>query len=326
MELMRRGKEEKEKGKERGNEEKPEGRDEKKKPGFAAKVVLAAGLMIAAATGCTERTVNNYNCPDGEARDTVEEVAEDSATEPDVPEEVADTVEDTAPEILDVIEEDAEPEVIDVVGEDVTEEEVECVADRTPVTCDSSSPIAEGVMTLTDSLEAGNITFELEATEVRLSGERRAIIRAVDECGEVIMMDTVAEGQTLEFFIEGADYAVTVNTVHVSDYNPWTDVSISMNCDSWCESTRGIMDQGDAIPFSGFNLRFTDIDVMSTPGTPAALFDIEDGVTGDVVYSLRIPNGDHEYVFGSRIDVLDLAAGYTFGAKWAEVAILGPCD
>ncbi len=277
----------------------------KKKPGFVAKAVLAAGLMIAAATGCSDRITNNYNynCPDTGTEDAVADVQE----EPDAPEAL--------PDIVD------EPDAV----EDVIDAEEECVADRTPVTCDSSEPIAEGVMSLYEPLEAGNISFELQGTEEHADGAR-AIVAVVDECGEILIMNTIAEGHTLEFSIEEATYAVTVNVVHVSEDNPWADASISISCHGMCEVVAGIINQGESVVFGSYRLLLDDIDVASVPGEPAAIFDVLDGTTSDILYSIRIPKGDYNYIFGYRIDVLEVAPGYTFGAKWAEVKISEPCD
>lgn len=295
---LRKGKDEKEKGKEKVEK----GREEKKKPGFAAKAVLAAGVMLAAATGCTERVTNNYNCPDSRTEDTVEDVQE----EPDAPEALPDIVEDTP--------------------EDIVEEEGECIADRTPLTCDSREPVAEGVMSLDEPLEAGNISFELRGTEENLTtGEVRAIIAVVDECGETLSMDTVYEGQTKEFSIEGATYHVTVNVVHLSEDNPWADASISITCEGdFCLVVGGIINQGEMMLFDAYRLRLDDLDTTN-PEEPAVVVSILDSADY-VLRMLRIPKGEKEYFMGYKIDVLEVAPGYTFGSKWAEIDISKRCE
>lgn len=297
---LRQGKDEKEKGKERKGRE-----EEKKKPGFAAKAVLATGIMVAAATGCTERTVNNYYCPDGEARDTVEEVTGDSATEPDVPE--------TADAVLDPVE--------DVVGE-----EVECVPDLSPLTCESSEPVAEGVISLDESLEVGGIIFELQATEENpVTGEIEAIVAVVDECGELLELDKISEGQTKTFNIEGASYHVTMNAVHMSDENPWADASVSITCEGdYCLVVGGIINQMEIMPFDDYRLRLDDLDVTN-PEEPSAVVSILDSAD-HVLRMLRIPKGEKEYFMGYRIDVNEVAPGYTFVSKWANIDISKRCE
>ena len=300
MEKLRNEKEEK--GKEKGKEEK----DEKKKPGFVAKAVLAAGLMLAVAAGCEDRTtINNYNCPDSGTQDAAAEVEQDAVEgemEADVPEEIVDAAE-----------------------EDVMEEEVECVADLTPVTCDSSEPIAEGVVTLEEPLEMGNLTLEFEGTEEH-AGITEGIFSVVDECGNILNRNKIAEGQTLEISIEGAVYLVTVDTLHASEDNPWADVSVTINCNNMCEVASGIINQGETLAVDSFRIRLNDIDVYSTPGEPAAILDVEDGTTGDLLYRVRIAKDEHEYILGYRIDVKEVGAGYTFASKWVDLSVKQPCE
>lgn len=320
---LRKGKEEKEKGKDRGREGKPEEKDEKKKPGFVAKAVLAAGIMVAAAAGCTERTVNNYYCPDGEARDTVEDVAEDSATEPDVPEEVADMIEDTVPEIIDVVEEDAEPEAIDVIEEDVTEEEVECVADLAPVTCDSSSPAAEGVITTTSGLEIGNITMFLVHVD-ETSHPISASVSFVDSCGNIIEMDHIEEGSTTGATVAGAVYEITTN--RISGYM-WADVSVTVNCgDTYCLVSSGILNIGEIMPYptGGDELRLDDLDLGHSEG-PAALISILDA-SGYLLHVDSLMEGEFTDFADYRVLATDIGAGYGFIARWARFEISQPCD
>ena len=304
MEKLRNEKEEK--GKEKGEKGKEE-KDEKKKPGFVAKAVLAAGLMIAAAAGCEERTINNYNCPDSGTEDVAAEVEEDAGH-------------DVAEELPDVVE---EPDAV----EDVMEEEVECVADLTPTTCDSSEPVAEGVMSRDEPLEAGNITFELRDTEEH-GGIVSAIIAVVDECGEVLKLDKVAEGTTKEFTIKGAKYYVTVDTVHLSEENPWADASVSISCDTnYCSLVMGDLNQGEMIPFDGFKMSLDDFD-RSNPEEPAILVSILDSAD-HILSHLRIPKDEYGIFFGSgevyRINVLEVGMGDTFTARWARVDITKTC-
>ena len=299
---MRKGKDEKEKGKEKGREIETERKDEKKKPGFAAKAVLAAGLMIAAATGCTERITNNYNCPDGEARDTIEDVQEDTGHETELP---------------DVVD---EPDSV----ADVIDEEVECIADLSPLTCDSSEPVAEGVISLDESLEVGGLSFELHATEEHL-GVVSAIVAVVDECGELLKLDKISEGQTKTYNIEGASYHVTMNAVHMSEENPWADASVSITCEGdYCLVVGGIINQGEIMPFDELRLRLDDLDVTN-PEEPSAVVSILDSAD-HVLMMLRIPKGEKEYFMGYRIDVNEIAPGYTFASKWANIDISKRCE
>ena len=315
----------KEKG-EKGKEEK----DEKKKPGFVAKAVLAAGLMLAVVAGCEDRTtINNYNCPDSGTQDAAAEVEQDAVDEEmesDIPEEVADAVEDVEME-ADVPEEvtDAvDDEIVEIVEEDINEEEVECVADLTPVTCDSSEPVAEGVMTLYEPLVAGNISFELYDTEEH-GGIASAIIDVVDECDNVLTRDKAFEGSTKEMTVEGATYMVTVDTVHLSDDNPWADASVTISCDNMCEVASGVIRQGESLVFDLYRLHLEDLDV-TIPGEPAASVNIEN-LDATVVYDmLRIPKGEHRYFDVYRIRADEITAGYTFGSKWAQFTISTRCE
>lgn len=289
-----------EKGKEKGEKGKGE-RDEKKKPGFVAKAVLAAGLMLAVATGCEERVTNNYNCPDTGTQDVAAEVEQDTAEE----EMEADV-----------------PEVIDVAEEDVMEEEVECVADLTPTTCDSSEPIAEGVVTLEEPLEMGNLSLEFEGTEEH-AGITEGIFSVVDECGNIITRNKIAEGQTLEISIEGAVYAVTVDSLHASEDNPWADVSVTVSCDNMCEMISGILNQGEIAPFDSYKLHLDDIDTFDSDEL-AALVSILDSMD-NIVDRMRIPRGEHKYFGEYRITVEEIGAGYTFGSKWIDFNISRRC-
>jgi len=300
-----------EKGKAKEGKEKTEEKREKK-PGFITKAVLAAGLMLATATGCGEKITNNYYCSDSGTQDVAAEVEQDAVEEEmeaDVPEEVADVVE-----------------------EDVVEEEVECVADLTPTTCDSSESIAEGVMTLDEPLVAGNITFELYGTEDH-DGNPAAVIDVVDECDNVLKRDKAFEGSTKEIIVEGVTYAVTVDTVHLSDSNPWADASISISCDNMCEvdiicegvSGIGILNQGESLVFDVYRLHLDDLDV-TVPGETAAAVSILN-IDNTVVYDrFRIPRGEHVYFDVYRIRVDEATAGYTYGSKWAQFTISTRCE
>ena len=294
-----------------GREEGPEAKDEKK-PGFMTKALMTAGIIVIGASGCTEKTVNNYNCPDAEARDTAEEV-EDSGTEPDVPAEVPDVVADTA--------EDTEPDMADVVEEDADEEE--CVADRSPTSCYDPEPVAEGVLSSDNPLRAGNITLVLESTVegIDTSG---AVVSFVDECGEVVASEVFYTGSTRWIDIEGAQYWIVTDAVHHSESNPWASMSVIIRCmpGGFCSGALGTINQGETLAFGPYMARLDDINREAGE----AILSILDGTTGAVLTSLVLGEGEHEYIFGYRLEVKQVASGVSFIAKWAELEVLEPCD
>jgi len=295
-----------EKTEKEGDDKKTKIEEKKKKLGLVKALVLSTGLALSSASGCGDEIYNYYyNCPDAQTQqdavheEDAAEVQEDAEMETDIPEEVSD-----------------------VVGEDAMEEEVECVPDLSPPTCDPSEPVAEGVISREKSLEVGGIIFELFGTESQ-GEEAAAIIEAVDECGNVLKRNKYPEGNITEVTIEGATYIVTVNTVHVSETNPWADVSIKVKCDNMCEVASGILNMGESLSFGEYNMRLDDIDI--TEGRPAAVVSILDRNATFIYTRLKIPKWDYVYFEGYRIRADEVTAGYTFGAKWAQFTISGKC-
>lgn len=296
----------------------PEEKGVEKKSGFLGKVVLAAGLMLDTA-GCGDKIYNyNYYCSDVGTQDTATEVQEEpTQEEPNAEEQNAEEQNvDMGDDVLDEIEEVAE------IIEDVVEEE--CIPNLAPQTCNSSEPIAEGVITLSEPLVAGNITFELYDTEEH-SGIPSALINVVDECGNLLERNKAFEGSTQWIPIEGATYIVTANAVYVSDTNPWADISISISCDHMCEVASGILNIGETLPFDVYRLHLDDLDV-TVPGEIAAAVSIEN-MDGTVIYNrYRIPKGEHVYFNAYRIRADELTAGYTLSAKWGQFTISTRCE
>jgi|GEM_PF-3254978 len=306
-------------------EEKREGKEDKKdiedkkekKPGFFAKAVLAAGLAVVAAAGCEERTINNYYCQDTGTQDAAE-VQEDAAEEADVP-EISDAIQDV---------------------EDINEEEIECVSDLSPPTCDSSEPIAEGILLEGEALEMDNIKFVFEGLE-GYEGDASAVFTLADICDEMsITVDADLETvDTVEFMLEGATYTVEINEFNFSDVSNWVDVSIHIRCGecvadhtpTTCDYdetiAEGVVTPDISLEMGNFVLKLEDTEIHL--GMTSAIYQIKDSCNNLMVRD-RIQAGQIKQVMigGAEYSIDARAVHITDGegdTPWADFSIKISC-
>ncbi len=203
-----------------------------------------------------------------------------------------------------------------------------CVASGKLSSC-SSGVVVAGILNQGESLNVGGYMVQLDDLEVNGS-TIGAIVSVLDSCGNTLLKEVIAQGETKDMELDGQTMAVTVNQV-APGYTfgaKWADVSISVPCPSdagatyLCSSVSGTINQGESLSVSG--TKVTLVDFMVDNGATYALLNAYDA-NGNVIDNLKIQEGSSATVNTAsgtcQVSVPTVAVGVTGKADWATVEI-----
>jgi hypothetical protein len=223
---------------------------------------------------------------------------------------------------------DADQE-LDVETADMEGDTETCVADLAPRTCETEEPVAEGILSATQSISSEDLAIELVFAGVEEhNGQLALVFDVVDECGNVLQRRMISDEETMILTINGVAYTVSADGIY-DGTNPWGHLTVRVNCsltEEQCEVAAGVINRGEELLFDGFRLRLDDIE--NGEDTNRAILSVLDR-DGTVIDRLIITENSSEIRayggVGYTILVGDVAPGYGFGANWAYLTVLRNC-
>ncbi|MCI0504088.1 hypothetical protein L0Y65_05260 [Candidatus Micrarchaeota archaeon] len=273
------------------------------------RLVLGAALLAGSLMGGCGDTINNYyyTGPDGGAKaDSM------SRTDSGKPDSL----------VADVLKADA------------------CVGKARLPEC-SDKVLVAGVLNQGESLTipapAGGGSYRLLLDDGQvLDNKNYAVVSLLDDCGNILTKSKIEEGSAKLFTLGGQalDVQVTEAAFGMTFGAKWANFTVKSPCEDatlyWCPAVMGVLNQGESILVD--NLKFRLDDIESTGALNSAIISVIDA-NNNIIKKDKIAEGSSvEMVVGGKhylLTVNKVAAGYTFGAKWAEIEISGqaqkPC-
>jgi len=205
-----------------------------------------------------------------------------------------------------------------------------CVPNNAPLFCSDTSKIVDGAFLNQGESAIISGKYSLVLADIEAHGDTvNALFYIMDTCGGIMAIDKLAEGETKTISI-GSDLADITATEILAGYTfgmKAAKFSISNPCtrQNWCLSVGGILNQGEGLLINDLNFRVDDF--MQDGGKWFALFSVLDA-NGNMLKKMKIEEGScNEFGIGPsqyKVTVPIIGAGYTFGAKWADVDIYTP--
>jgi hypothetical protein len=209
-----------------------------------------------------------------------------------------------------------------------------CVGNLDPLKCSDTVPLVSGTLNqggyLNIESAPGKTKFRLQLDDGQvLNGNNYAIVSLIDSCGNIIKKDKLQEGSTKTFVVNGESLDVTVNSAAfgMTFGAKWANFTVNAPCSKtyWCTSISGILNQDDSLSFDNYEVKLDDLHAQGT--LTSALLSVLDS-NNNILTKLKIAEGNSaDVILGGktiRINVPEVAPGYTFGAKWAKIEIQSP--
>ncbi|MBI5047117.1 hypothetical protein HZC07_05315 [Candidatus Micrarchaeota archaeon] len=209
------------------------------------------------------------------------------------------------------------------------------VSDASPATCNVATAPAptcgstvSGTLQSGQAIPLGSFALTLDSLESH-SGVVNAVISFIDGSCTPLKRDKLAPGDTKEFVVSGETFTVTLNSTSAPGSSIWADLDIQRVCGtSECQnptpSVSGVLNQGESLSFNSYRINLDDISVVPSNEPPSAILSLTDA-QGNVMNHFQLRAGqDRVLSFNGteiQVSVSEVAAGYTFGAKWANVTI-----
>jgi len=213
-----------------------------------------------------------------------------------------------------------------------------CAGSGAPLQCSDMDPLVSGVLNQGEMLPiktpAGDVKFGLLLDDGQvLNGTNYAVVSLTDACGRILKKDKIQEGTTKTMAIGGEQLDVTVNSAAfgVTFGAKWANFTVKMPCavTYWCTSVSDILNTGDSLTVDSYKIRLDDLMLPTNTSPGYALLSVLDA-NSNVITKLKIgEGGEVPMTLGGksvRIRVPQVAPGYQFGAKWAEVQVQSPKD
>ncbi|VVC04290.1 Uncharacterised protein [Candidatus Bilamarchaeum dharawalense] len=208
------------------------------------------------------------------------------------------------------------------------EENPECTPNIQVPACMSNS-YGSGVLNQGESVPIGSLKLQLDDLETH-DDSTLAIFSILDNCGNVIKKDKVAQGETKDMVVDGKVIRLTVSQLSSGDTfaAKWAKIDISVPCEaSDCTQAQpevsGLLNQGESLTM-GAGMKVQLDDLANQNDGVYAIISILDS-QNNVLKKSKIKEGAslEMSIAGEAfvVTVNQVASGDTFAAKWADITV-----